>query len=113
MIDDTVNHVVSLANDNIGVQLTEEFGEAEVTFSGPPATTGEALTPRAIASTRGFKPATAKVEGAVEKLKASLAKRGCDAVMRLGKRFRIMDDDGSHGLSYDEVRPSSRSEGSA
>lgn len=73
-------------------------------FAGPSEATGEALSPHALTTSRGFKPATALVEVAVGKLKASLAKRGCDAIMRLGRRFRIMDDDASNGLCFDEVR---------
>jgi hypothetical protein len=84
------------------VQLTEQFGAVDA-FAGPSETAGEALSPHALTTSRGFKPATALVEAAVGKLKASLAKRGCDAIMRLGRRFRIMDDDSSNGLTYDEV----------
>lgn len=53
---------------------------------------------------RGIGAPEEKVEAALDELRAVLAKRGSDTLVRLGKRFSIMDDDQSSGLSYSEAR---------
>jgi hypothetical protein len=57
-----------------------------------------------VASSRGFKPPTEKVQSALNALHEALSKRGTDSLVLLGKKFHIMDDDSSNGLSYEEVR---------
>lgn len=44
-----------------------------------------------------------KVKSSQEQLRAALSNRGTDTLVRLGKKFFIMDDDRSNGLSYEEV----------
>lgn len=51
---------------------------------------------------RGSVPSN-KLKSAQEALRAALSHRGTDTLVRLGKKFHIMDDDGSKGLSYEEV----------
>ena len=53
---------------------------------------------------RGMKPSGSKVDAARNALHDAFAKRGCDTLLRLSKKFKIMDDDNSGGLSYEEVR---------
>jgi hypothetical protein len=54
---------------------------------------------------RGVKaPPAQKVDAALEALRQAFAKRGCDSLLRLGKKFAILDDDQSHQLTYEEVR---------
>lgn len=52
--------------------------------------------------TRSAVPAK-KVKASQDALRAALANRGTDTLVRLGKKFHIIDDDGSKGLSYEEV----------
>jgi hypothetical protein len=60
--------------------------------------------PMQTVSSRSLKPPPAqKVDAALEALRQGFAKRGCDALLRLGKKFSIMDDDESHTLAYEEV----------
>jgi hypothetical protein len=49
-------------------------------------------------------PPAQKVDTALEALRQAFAKRGCDSLLRLGKKFSTMDDDQSHQLTYEEVR---------
>jgi hypothetical protein len=56
------------------------------------------------AASRSFKPAAGKLEAAQAALHDAFAKRGCDTLLRLGKKFHVMDDDDSQGLSYEEAR---------
>lgn len=44
-----------------------------------------------------------KVKSSQDELRAALSNRGTDTLVRLGKKFFIMDDDRSNGLSYEEV----------
>ena len=44
-----------------------------------------------------------KLQASQDALRAALAHRGTDTLVRLGKKFHIMDDDMSKGLSYEEV----------
>ena len=44
-----------------------------------------------------------KLQASQDALRAALAHRGTDTLVRLGKKFHIMDDDNSKGLSYEEV----------
>jgi hypothetical protein len=57
-------------------------------------------------ATRGFQPPGTKVSAALDAFHSALALRGTDALVRLGKSFHIMDDDGSKGICYEEVRTS-------
>lgn len=52
-----------------------------------------------------------KVKSAQEALRAALAHRGTDTLVRLGKKFHIMDDDRSNGLSYEEFKKGLRETG--
>lgn len=54
-------------------------------------------------ATRAFKPPAAKVASAIEALHAALAERGTDSLVRLGKKFHVMDNDGNKGLCFEEV----------
>ena len=55
---------------------------------------------------RGLKPASSKVEQAQTALREALAKRGCDSLLTVSKKFKIMDDDHDGGISFGEARPS-------
>lgn len=55
------------------------------------------------ASARSFKPPAAKVTSAVDALHHALAERGTDSLVQLGKKFHVLDNDGSNGLCYEEV----------
>ena len=71
--------------------------------AAPPQTVGGGTGDRAMAGTHGSKPSSQKVEAALAALREAFAKRGCDTLLRLGKKFHVMDDDGSSGLSFEEV----------
>ena len=45
-----------------------------------------------------------EVERIVKSLKSSLESHGCRGIVSLGRKFRIIDDDGSNQLDYDEFR---------
>ena len=53
---------------------------------------------------RGAPPSAEQSDGAQTALHEAFAKRGCDTLLRLGKKFKSADDDDSKGLSYEEVR---------
>eukprot|EP00892_Ulva_mutabilis_P003023 jgi/Ulvmu1/12721/UM095_0025.1 len=52
-----------------------------------------------------------KVKASQDAFRAALAHRGTDTLVRLGKKFFIMDDDHSHSLSYEEFKKGLREGG--
>jgi hypothetical protein len=65
---------------------------------------GQASDGGMMMSSRGVKPGAQKAEAAQAALHEAFAKRGCDTLLRLGKKFHTMDDDANKGLTYEEVR---------
>ena len=86
-------------------QMQAISGVGQTTGSGGGGGNESAPEGGATQSARGAKgTGSDKVEAAQEALRQAFAQRGCDTLLRLGKKFKIMDDDGSKGVSYEEVR---------
>jgi len=98
-------HALQAVNSKVGAPAPKQAWAAQDSSTPAVANNGTAQGNQPGDSrTQAGAPAATGVEASLQKLRDSLKSRGARGIVGLGKKFKIMDDDGSNQISFPEFK---------